>query len=98
MPNYTVGPGIKHGIIWLSMISMLALGFWAGWNSRGSWGLQTELAVHVADSKVMREAAEWLFNEELKVRQSLEKIDEKSIHECGRMSMHDILRTTKESN
>lgn len=98
MPTYSVGPGVKHAIIWLSMISMLLLGFWFGWNSRGSWGLQTELATHIQDSEVATEIYETLFNEKVKLSKKVENIDASKLSDCARMPISSFLRPAKKSD
>ena len=75
---------------------MLLLGFWSGWNSRGSWGLQNELSVHISDSQVGSRIYRALFNEELKHKEKWENIKDEDITDCGNVSIGDLLHSPEE--
>lgn len=93
-----VPPVIKYAIIWGSIILTILGGAYIGWSFGSSWGVKTELSVHIDDSKRMLELRKLFIDKTNYLEKKHAEIKNQNMHECGNMRWSDVVRSSQESN
>ena len=89
--EYRLGPGLRQAIMWGTIVTSFAGGFYFGWKAYSTWGLQTEVAILKEDSKVGKKILEFEHEGEKHVGEYARGVNKVKATSCGKLSIHELI-------